>query len=209
MRTLSLLLVAAAVGLTSTVVRAQTPPSKDYQIAAAELALPSPLRDGATVMGFVGDLDGDMTELRSGDNGITCRVRSGGRDEMKNRLGVFCSPDALQPLRERRNALRESGIERDEREAILKAEIADGSLEVPTMAVGYAFRGGKDSYGADLEAAKAQGHTWQLIFAPFATGEQLGLPSEREGSMPWVMGGDRSGAHIMVLGDPNAEVDDF
>jgi hypothetical protein len=209
MRTLSPLLVAAAVGLTSTVVRAQTPPSKDYQIAAAEMALPSPLRDGATVLGFVGDLDGDMTELRSGDNGITCRVRSGGRDEGKNRLGVFCRPDVLQPLRDRMVALRESGIERDEGEEILRSEIANGSLEVPTMAVGFVFRGGEGSYGADLEAAKEQGQTWQMIYVPFVTGEQLGLPSEREGSMPWVMSAGRAFAHIMVLGDPNAEDPNF
>jgi hypothetical protein len=45
--------------------------------------------------------------------------------------------------------------------------------------------------------------TWQLIFVPFSTGEELGLPSEAEGSMPWVMAAGSPFAHILVYGDPN------
>jgi len=179
-------------------------PDADYQIAAAEMALPTALKEKAGVFGHVDSVDDEMQELRSGDDLLVCRV---GRIEGE-RLNVFCLPESMQPLMKRFRELRDGGMEFDEATETLQAEIKDGQLATPpSLAIGYAYRGADGSYGQNLDEVKQHASRWQLVMTPFATAEKLNLPDKPEGSMPWLMAAGTGFAHIMVYGDPAANLE--
>jgi hypothetical protein len=174
-------------------------PDAEYQIAAAEMALPSSLKAHAEVVGV--DANGERAVLRQGHGTLSCEVSSLSRGENTGMLNVWCTPSAMGPIMERLDELRAQGDDRESATATIRSEIENGTLEAPaTPATGYAFRGPAESYGEAIT-----GGGWQLVFVPIATGEDLGLPNEPEGSMPWVMAGGTPFSHIMVFGDPSDE----
>lgn len=174
----------------------------DYAVAAAELALPSALEDGATVITV--DADGAETVVRQGSSSISCRISSRDDDEAENRLNVWCVPDAMSAIAARGREIRASGASREEGMAQLRAEMESGALDTSAFPqVGYAYRGAADTYGKDVSGI--EGESWQIIVVPFATGASLGVSEEPEGSMPWIMASGTPFAHIMVSGASDEE----
>ena len=86
--------VAAAVGAQSTI------PPAEQQIAAAVLALPAEMRDGAMVLGY--KEAGKLVTLREGKNGMICLALYVSRPDFH----VACYHRGLEPFMARGRALR-------------------------------------------------------------------------------------------------------
>ncbi|WP_271078661.1 hypothetical protein [Aurantiacibacter sp. MUD61] len=95
--------------------------------------------------------------------------------------------------------MRSSTSSREEFMAAVSSAIEDGTLTPPAAGTtGYLWRGAADTWGLAPEALEGEG--WQIVFTPFATGSDLNLLEEPDGTMPWVMAGGTPFAHIMVFG---------
>jgi len=159
----------------------------DNEIERAVLPLPEAERAGATVM----VVDDEVTRtIREGDGAFICLADTPGDD----RFHASCYHKTLEPYMVRGRELRAGGMEG--RAAITKRqeEIEAGTLEMPEYGLLHQlFAGGE----ADDDVASAQRLT--VIYIPFATSEDLGIPTGRS-TGPWMMFSGLGTAHIMISG---------
>jgi len=158
------------------------------EIERAVLPLPEGERAGATVMSLA---DGTWTVAREGDGEFICLADDPGDDGFQ----VACYHRSLEPYMARGRELRAEGVAG--RESIQRrwAEIEAGSLEMPAHA---ALHQVLAEPGWDGDPATARRLT--VIYVPFATATELGLPAEGSGGGPWLMFPGRPTAHIMIPG---------
>lgn len=169
----------------------------DYVIGAAALALPSAMEATTTIRHEAAD--GTHTVVQEGSNDLVCTVSSVDSGELANRLSVWCVPESVVAMNGTMDTIREAADSREDFFARVNAAVESGELVVPERGlVGYAYRAGGDSWGVDL--TEVDGSGWQIVMTPFATGVELGLPEEAEGTMPWVMASGTPFSHIMVYG---------
>lgn len=186
---LALILLSACGGATP----ASAQMSAADQVARAVLAAPESLRDGATVLGYGGEArEGDpLTTLREGDNGIICLAD----DPADDRFHVACyheSMDEYMALGRRLGAAGES------REAIMSARqaaIDAGELEPPSAAL-WSLTAETDVDPATGVPADAR--RLSVIYLPYATAGDLGLPTRPDGDSPWLMLPSTPWAHVMI-----------
>lgn len=153
----------------------------------ALLPLPASERPSATVMVVENDR---ARTVREGDGAFICLADTPGDD----RFQAACYHRSLEPYMERGRALRREGL--TGRESIQKRweEIEAGTLEMPSHAMLHQVFAGPDWDGT-LEAAQRL----TVIYLPYATAEELGIPAGgAEG--PWVMFPGSPTAHIMISG---------
>ncbi|MBR9989783.1 MAG: hypothetical protein KFH98_08520 [Gemmatimonadetes bacterium] len=171
---------------------AQKPADKstEWLIAAAVLAAPAPLRDGAEVRAWTAD--GELRLLRAGTNGLICLA---GRPD-ETGFAASCYHASLEPFMGRGRELIREGIEGARRNEIRWREIEDGTIPMPAMAMVYNFR-----YPvADFDPATtdpATGTRLHALYIPGATTESTGvsaLPSDE----PWLMLPGTPSAHVMI-----------
>lgn len=158
------------------------------EIERAVLPLPEDERAGATVMTLA---DGVWTVAREGDGEFICLAD----DPADDRFHVACYHRSLEPYMARGRELRAEGVEG--RESIRRrwTEIEAGTLEMPSHAALHQLVA---EPGWDGDAATARRLT--VIYVPFATAAELGLPAEGSGGGPWLMFPGRPTAHIMIPG---------
>lgn len=184
-------LVLSVLLLSGASAHAQAPPP-DEQIAAAVKAAPTEKQADATVKGY--NSDGELVTLREGDNEIICLADEPGDD----RFHVACYHEDLEPFMQRGRALRAEGHSGAEVDSIRQDEIEAGTLPMPKRPMSlYSLTGPADSYDAAADSIH-EATPLYVVYTPFATGEQLGLPTRPEGKMPWLMDAGAPWAHIMI-----------
>jgi hypothetical protein len=169
---------------------AATAPSPEVQIAAAVLAAPAELRDGATVLGYT--TQRELVKLREGRNELICLAA----DPSKSRFSVACYHRDLEPYMARGRELAAQKVTGQASHDIRWKEIADGTLSIPreprTL---YVLTG----TGFDTASGKVtDAYLRWVIYVPFATPESTGLSTKASDSAPWLMYPGTAGAHIMI-----------
>ncbi len=165
-------------------------PSPEAQIAAAVLAAPSDLRDGAAVLGY--SPEGKLVKLREGKNELICIAN----DPSKTSFSVACYHKDLEPYMARGRELVAQKITGRERNEIRWKEVAEGKLPIPreprTL---YVLTGS----GYDANSGKViDPYLRWVIYLPFATPESTGLSTKPSDNAPWLMFPGTAGAHIMI-----------
>jgi hypothetical protein len=168
---------------------AEVPPS-EVQIAAAILAAPVDLREGAAVLGY--NPQGELVKLREGKNELICVAN----DPSKTAFSVACYHRDLDPYMARGRELLAQKVSGPKRNDIRWKEVTDGKLSLPreprTL---YVLSGtGFDSGSGKVTDAYLR---W-VIYLPFATPESTGLSTKASDSAPWLMFPGTAGAHIMI-----------
>jgi hypothetical protein len=182
-------IVAATVFLASTLMAAVIPPS-DAQIAAALLAAPPDLRDGAAVLGY--NAQGELVKLREGKNELICITNDPG----KTTFSVACYHRDLDPYMARGRELLAQKVSGQKRNEIRWKEVADGKLSMPREArTLYVLTG--TTYDPSTGKVTDAYQRW-VIYLPFATPESTGLSTKASDSAPWLMFPGTPGAHIMI-----------
>jgi hypothetical protein len=175
--------------LASTVAAADVP-TPEVQIAAAILAAPADLREGAAVLGY--NAQGELVKLRQGKNELICLAN----DPSKNSFNVACYHRDLDPYMARGRELLAQKVTGQKRNEIRWKEVAEGKLSIPREArTLYILTGtGFDSSSGKVTDAYLR---W-VIYLPFATPESTGLSTKASESAPWLMFPGTPGAHIMI-----------
>lgn len=188
-----LLSVTALIPSASATALAQVPTGEE-QIAAATLPLPDEMRTDAAVIGW--NDSGERTDLREGTNGMICIADEPG-DE---RFRAECYPESLHPLLSRSHELREQGLEEEERDRRLEEAVEAGEVALPRQpAVLHIVNGPSGVYDPATGQVGDDASRIQIIFTPYQTAEAMGLPTERQGDMPWVMDSGKLFSHIMIV----------
>ena len=165
-------------------------PAPAVQIAAAVLAAPADLRDGAAVLGY--DAQGHLITLRQGKNEIICLAS----DPEKAAFSVACYHKDLEPYMARGRELTAQKVTGKARNDIRWKEVADGKLPLP--------REPRTLYvltGSGFDTATGQvkdPYLRWVIYVPFATPESTGLSTKASDNAPWLMAPGTAGAHIMI-----------
>jgi hypothetical protein len=194
-------IIAFAVAIVGVAAAAPTPVSAqqpylaghdaDWLVAAAPLALPAPLRDGAEVRAFTSD--GDLVVLRPGANGLICLGPRPGADG----FAVACYHESLEAFMERGRELLRDGVEGRARDEVRWGEIEEGVLPMPDAAMVYNLA----LPDADFDPATADPATGRRLHALYmrgATAETLGVPSRPAEGLPWLMFDGTPSAHLMI-----------
>lgn len=169
-------------------------PNDDEQIASATLPLPDEMRVDAAVIGW--NDSGERIDLRRGTNGMICIADEPGDD----RFRVECYAESLHPLLSRSRELREQGLEEEERERRLEEAVNAGEIALPGQpAVLHMVDGPAGSYDPTTRQVSDDASRLQIIFTPYQTAAAMGLPTERQGDMPWVMDSGKLFSHIMIV----------
>jgi hypothetical protein len=182
-------MVFGAILLLSMMAASNVPPP-DTQIAAAVLAAPADLRDGAAVLGY--DSHGKLVKLRDGKNEMICITS----DPNKTGFSVACYHRDLEPYMARGRELLAQHVTGQTRNEIRWKEVAEGKLSMPReprtlyVLTGTAFDG---SSGKVVDP-----YLRWVIYVPFATPESTGLSTKSSENAPWLMFPGTAGAHIMI-----------
>jgi hypothetical protein len=162
----------------------------EVQIAAAILAAPADLRQGATVLGY--NPQGELVKLREGKNELICLAN----DPSNTSFSVACYHRDLDPYMARGRELLAQKVTGQKRNEIRWKEVAEGKLSLPREArTLYILTGtGFDSSNGKVTDAYLR---W-VIYLPFATPESTGLSTKASESAPWLMFPGTPGAHIMI-----------
>src|SRR6187431_510499 len=165
-------------------------PTSDQQIAAAVLALPESMRASATVLGY--RTAGALTELRKGNNGMTCLAD----DPESPAFHVACYHESLEPFMARGRALRAQGVKGGLVDSTRFKEIKDGTLKMPSTAAAlYSLSAGAGSWDPATNAVK-EGRALYVVYIAGATAASTGLPTQPAAGLPWIMFPGTPKAHI-------------
>lgn len=169
-------------------------PSTPQQIAAALLPLPEMLRAGAGVRTY--SRSAGPVVLRPSMNGLMCTADRPGDAQ----FDVRCyNAEFLAVIDVARQLARPEAADSvlDHR---LKEEARAGRLRFPDRpTAGYRMLGPISAYDSSTNSVTPAIEKWQSIHFPFRTAADLGLPTEREGTMPWVMASGTWWAHVMIV----------
>jgi hypothetical protein len=186
---MKLTMVIAAVMFTGASIAADVPPV-EAQIAAAVLAAPAELRDGAAVLGY--NDQGKLVQIREGKNELICLAD----DPEKPAFSVACYHKDLEPFMARGRQLLAENVTGPKRNEVRFKEVEEGKLPMPKeprtlyVLTGTAF----DSASGTVQDPYLR---W-VIYVPFATPESTGLSTKSSESAPWLMFPGTAGAHIMI-----------
>src|SRR6266700_3439634 len=117
-------IMAGAILFASAVGAGEAPPP-DVQIAAALLAEPADLREGAAVLGY--NSQGELVKLREGKNELVCVAN----DPSKTSFSVACYHRDLEPYMARGRELLARKITGQQRNEMRWKEVAEGRLSLP------------------------------------------------------------------------------
>jgi hypothetical protein len=168
---------------------ADIPPAQT-QIAAAVLAAPAELREGAAVIGY--NAQGEQVQIRAGKNEMVCLAS----DPTKTAFNVACYHKDLEPFMARGRELLAQKVTGAKRTEMRFKEIEEGKLAMPreprTL---YVLTG--TSFDAATGKVQDSYLRW-VIYVPFATPQSTGLSTKGSDGAPWLMGAGTAGAHIMI-----------
>ena len=165
-------------------------PAPAVQIAAAVLAAPEELREGAAVLGY--NAQGELVKLREGKNELICLAS----DPAKTSISVACYHRDLEPYMARGRELLAQKVTGKARNDVRWKEVAEGKLPLPREPrMLYVLTGS----GFDAGTGKVtDAYLRWVIYAPYATPESTGLSTKPGDNAPWLMSPGTAGAHIMI-----------
>ncbi len=132
--------------------------------------------------------DGWVT-LREGAGPFICIADDPGADGFH----TACYHESLEPYMARGRELTAQGIAGRENVELRMAEIEAGTLEMPSYAFLHAIYAA-EGWSGDMEAVQRR---QSVIYTPFATAEDLGLPTMATRGA-WLMGAGTANAHVMI-----------
>ncbi len=132
--------------------------------------------------------DNVATVLREGSGSFICITDTPG----DRRFHAACYHQSLEPYMARGRELRTEGVDGAENVAQRVEEIQTGTLEMPPYAMLHQIFADAD-WDGDSETAN---HI-AVIYTPFASASDLGLPTRRVAG-PWLMNAGEPNAHIMI-----------
>ncbi len=189
-----IVIIAVSLTLCSGALGAQALPPAAEQIAAAVLALPQSLRDGAGVMGY--RTAGKLEVLRSAQNGMQCLAN----DPAGQGFHVACYATSMEPFMARGRALRASGTKGTQVDTVRFAEVRSGTLKMPTAPASlYSLSGPKGDFDP-VTGTAARSKALYVLYMPGATTATTGLASA-PGKGPWLMYPGTPKAHMMLSPD--------
>ena len=185
------LLIIAFAAIPCSVAGAQTLPPADQQIAAAVIALPKDMRDGAGVLGY--KTAGKLELLRPGKNGMLCLAD----DPAEKQFHVACYHDSMDPFMARGRALRAAGTTGAQVDTVRFAEVRAGKIKMPTAPASLyqVFADVNDFNVATASVSKPR--SLFVVYIPFATELSTGLSAKSSEKGPWLMFPGTPKAHIM------------
>lgn len=185
------LLLSAGLAVPIIAASAQTPPSIDVQLAAAVIALPKDMRDGAGVMGY--KTAGKLELLRPSKNGMLCLAD----DPAEKQFHVSCYHESMDPFMARGRSLRAAGTTGSQVDTVRFAEVKAGKLKMPTAPASLyqVFAPENDFNPATGNVSKPR--SLFVVYIPFATEQTTGLSTTPSDSKPWLMLPGTPKAHIM------------
>lgn len=165
----------------------------DIQIKTALLAAPEDERSGAMVYGY--DQNGKLVVLQKGTNYLVCLADN----PFQEGIEVACYSKKLEPFMARGRELIAEGKSEMEKREIRKKEAESGKLKMPdSPSMLYVYSGTEENYDKTT-GELADGKFRYVIYIPWATTEQTGLPDKPEApGMPWLMEPGTHRAHIMI-----------
>ncbi len=131
---------------------------------------------------------------REGDGDFICLAD----DPSQERFQVACYHKALEPYMARGRELRAEGITGKTSIETRWNEIEAGSLAMPEKAATLHQLIGADQTTVTTTSTDLRRLT--VIYMPYVTSEELGLPPMPEGDNPWVMYSGSPTAHVMIPG---------
>lgn len=164
-------------------------PTAQQQIDLAVQAAPEALRSSATVLGY--DDDGSLTELREGDGDLICVADEPGND----RFHASCYHDSLDPFMTRGRELRREGVANVD--SVRQAELEAGKWSMPEQSAAL-YNLSAEAADVDVAAGVVEnGGRLHVVYLPYATGEETGLPTKPAEGGPWLMEAGQPWAHVM------------
>ena len=156
-------------------------------IALAIAPIPTETEQGtAKVIQKQGD---DWVTLREGPGPFICVADDPGADGFHS----ACYHESLEPYMARGRELTSQGITGRDNVEMRMAEIEAETLEMPSYAILHAIYAG-EGWSGDMDAVLRH---QAVIYTPFATAEDLGLPTSATRGA-WLMGGGTANSHIMI-----------
>lgn len=159
------------------------------QDAIALAVAPLPSESQAAAAKVIQKQGMEWVTLREGSGNFICIAD----DPTDDRFHSVCYHTSLEPYMARGRELTAAGTTGRPNVEMRLSEIEAGTLEMPDYAMLHQIFG-PGGWAGDMEA-DIQNVT--VIYTPFATGEDLGLPT-RATRGAWLMGAGSANAHVMI-----------
>ncbi len=164
-------------------------PDAAAQDAIALAVAPIPSETEQATAKVIRKQGNEWVMLREGAGPFICIADDPGADGFHS----ACYHESLEPYMARGRELTSRGVTGRENVETRMAEIEAGTLEMPSYAFLHAIFAA-DGWSGDMDAVQRH-HS--VIYTPFATAEDLGLPT-RATRGAWLMAGGTANSHIMI-----------
>ncbi|SHG33601.1 hypothetical protein [Flagellimonas flava] len=169
--------------------KAQTVPSKEWQIKTALMAVPADYKDGAKVYGY--DATGNFVTLQEGNNDYIALAH----DPKKEKFSTAAYHKDLDAFMARGRELKAQGKSFQEIFDIRESEVKSGKLKMPDKSTLCVFTGEVDAETSEINNPYVR----YVFYIPYATGESTGLPTTpTPPGHAWIMDPGTHRAHIMI-----------
>jgi hypothetical protein len=161
------------------------------EISDAVSPLPPALQAGAAVLAHQ---DGTLTQIRAGTNGMICLAD----DPARKGFHAACYHESLEPFMARGRELRGSGLSAEATDSVRLAELASGTLPLPTAGASlYSISHDDDAF--DPAGGVPEGtRGLYVVYLPFATEASTGISATPARDRPWLMYPGKPTAHVMI-----------
>ena len=177
--------LAALIPALSIVAAAEVTAQDAVELAVAPIPSESE-QAGARVIQKQGS---EWVTLRDGTGSFICIADEAGDD----RFHTACYHESLEPYMARGRELTAQGVTGRDNVEMRMAEIEAGTLEMPSYAFLHAIYAA-EGWSGDMDAVQRR---QSVIYTPFATAEELGLPTVATRGA-WLMGAGTANAHVMI-----------
>ena len=165
----------------------------EQTIAAGVLPLPEVLRAGAGVRRMTSE---GQVVLRQSSNRMMCTVN----ETAVKQFDVRCYSTAFLNVMDYAFGLMRQGIVDSALDTRLKLDHQAGKITIPDYpTAGYRMLGPRSAFDVPSNRAGDEIKKWQSVHFPFRTAAELGLPTEQEGTMPFVMESGTWWSHVMIV----------
>jgi hypothetical protein len=137
-----------------------------------------------------------VSVLRPGTNGLMCTADRPEDDV----FDVRCYHVSFLAVMDFARSLRAQGVPDAELDTRLREAVRQGLIQLPASpTAGYRMLGPMSGFDPATNATTAVIDKWQSVHFPFRTAAEIGLPTDRDGLMPFVMASGTWWSHVMIV----------